>query len=243
MTGFKSLIVAIPLTIGALGFVAASGTLDGDPPGGEPGGTDPLAATLTTAAAAGATPDGVLVAGLTPEEAGTLVAWLAQSSAEKAELMAALTAASDANSALAAAESSLRGSPSDAGLQAQLVSARALAESAGLRLGAAQESVAAVVDELIERPVSAAMKTAARVASRGLPPEFAAANLAEAQLQALQIAVKAERRAARMNRSLGTSHAQALADIRANGAVIAAKQRLVSHGEAIQAVFAAAGLQ
>lgn len=97
-----------------------------------------------------------------------------------------------------------------------------------------------LLDEVLYEVPSAAVTALAiwRDSShRNVPSEFRVLNLSDQQWNAIERALRAEKRAIRVGETLAAEHAQVLADVRSDVAVVNAQYALTSHLAAVETVF------
>lgn len=186
--------------------------------------------------AVGLSPNAAVVAACSPQEVDQVLDWMLSPATETTALVVAISAESQARTLLGTLQASARDNPSPENLTA-LVSQEATVQSASAVVAQAKALLRAALDTELGRPVSATLLQAQASLVAGLPAEFGAIEHSRQQTQQLQLALKAEHRAERFGASLESKHAQSLQSVRSEEAVIAAKQRLVSGRDPMQAVF------
>lgn len=191
----------------------------------------------------GLTPQSSVVAGCSLQEIDHMLDWLcATPSDEATTLAAALSAESTARTLLAQREAEARATGTGECLAA-LSSQRAEADAATAAVAQARAQLCEALDDEVGRPISAVLLRAQSAVTGGLPAEMGTVSLTGEEVQQLQLAVKAERRADRMGTTLDSPKAQLLNTMRGRSEVVAARDRLITMEAAAIAVFAEHGVQ
>lgn len=197
----------------------------------------PTPATLAAAADAGITAESMVVAGATPEAASAALSNIAAATDAVAQLAAARAVVDGACEALAAAEADLLARPGDpSSLAARDAAASALAAARG-SLESARAEVRSLALAGAPSGIGAALTTYLAGEGKGVPPEFRAEPRTPEQWSAIEVALRAEARAARIGGETGASEAALLLSVRSSAAVSEARARIDAGLSAMATVF------
>jgi len=191
------------------------------------------------AASIGLNPEAMAAAGLSAQQASTVIANLATSSALVSELQNADISATSAASTLTTAQEQARGPFATEQSPAAVAAAVAAFEQA---IAVREEARIALVNAATAGLTSEAKARLAAITAASLhsvPTSFMVLTRTPEEWTTIEEALRAEARATRMEMTLAESHASLLAGTRADAGVIAAQASLTSNLAAIAAVVAA----
>ncbi len=185
----------------------------------------------------GLSPEACAVAGLGPAETTAALLRVNNAGVERDRLTAAEQTVSAQVLALVRLEAEARANPTDEGiLQACQLAAEAL-ELARARVVAAEQDLRSAALAALPPESVAVLAVWQASAAFGVPAEFRVVALTNAEWEAIQSAVAAERRSFRTATPLETHHAETLAVVRAAPEVVAARTRLSHLLPSLRAVF------
>lgn len=189
----------------------------------------------------GLSPAALASAGLDAGDAADVLSRILSDSEGIAALAAARTAADSAALAVAqlldAAQLESSGTPPATAIDA----AKTAFDTAAAALASARQQLRTAALEELDAPAVAMIDAWRLAGDRRVPDEFRAAARTEQQWMAIESALRAEGRAAREATSLDEGMATLLSEVRAESAVVAAKQALDANLDAVSAVYESAG--
>lgn len=191
---------------------------------------------LTIAAELGITPTSMVVAGVTPAAAGTVLANIEAETELTAQIAQLKTAANTATQSATSLAESLTLAP-EPGLEEQYQIAIATLQSIQEDIAQLRNDLFAAITENLSQPQLDALQVWRTNGERRTPPEFRAALRTDEQWRAIEESLRAEARALRLGMSVPQPPAQLLADVRSEQAVIAAENALTIGMTAMEAAF------
>lgn len=219
--------------------VQAAASLPMDPPAGELEQSE----VYRLLGELGLSPETAVVAGLTASEANQVLTALTSRGTEVSEWLAATGQLAEARESLGHATAQARSQPSNDEARQALSAAIAAMASADARHVTSQNALQGLVDEVLDRTAAVQLQRAARAMAGGLPAEFALVEFSRETLGRTLVALKAEKRCARLGQSLDSECDQLLDSIRTSPTVVEAQQRLVGQLGAMRSVFSAIDVQ
>jgi hypothetical protein len=193
--------------------------------------------TADDAALIGLTPEALVVASVDLAQATMMLNSIQSEGELRQNLQAAHQAADAAASAVTILAEALRQQPDDGQLVAQY-------DASASALQAARDQIELVRGQLFESATeSASAEQVAKLliwrSGNGfrVPPEFRAVERTADEWSSIEAALRAERRAARLNEVLDESVAQLLNTVRSHAAVTAAASQLQANLQAMQGLF------
>ncbi len=197
----------------------------------------PSPQTELLAARIGLTPEALVVAGFSSNEAKAIVDELGTNGDHASTLASAQSLVDTKAAALTVAHAALQGSPGSSELIAGRNVARSELSAAQVALQAAPATVRTALVLAADPGKKALLETYVAGSGHATPPEFKAVSRTDAEWTALEGALRAEARATRRGETLAEGHASLLSTARANEAVSAAKTRLDNNLASVKAVF------
>lgn len=196
------------------------------------------AQSVTDAAAQiGVTPEALVIADVSTQEAEVILTHLASATDELTALAAADATLTQRTNDVSVLRASVQANPGDSELEQQLASALQLLATAREAMEDAQADLALIAFEGlggmdVQRIVAFADSTGCRV-----PPWFRVDERTDVQWRQIERALLAEARSERLGTEMPSAYASLLADIRSDPDVAAAKVRYEMYLTSMQQVF------
>lgn len=198
------------------------------------------AAAVAHAASLGLTSETLAAAGLSGQQATTLLGAIAESDTLTVDLTNAETAASSAGAALTAAQEALRSSAGTEGEPEAVATAQAAFDQALAACATARTALFNAATAGLSSETKAKLAALSTGLVHNVPREFTVLTMSPEQWVSVEAALRAERRATRLSTTLAEEHATLLSSIRTNENVAAALTNLNNGLGAVETAFATA---